>query len=143
MVEVRTCEEKVESDNDEEKRGEPKGIIEIEVAHEDDTQLACGKLAPTVKSIVVVYVIRPRATMYHLLKGLHEYLTRFAICSPLFFTCRNTNALTCRKDEFSVIIIGLDGAGKTVRVHDNEPDSNSILIIFYNTDSPREDQNHI
>ncbi|KAI9442588.1 P-loop containing nucleoside triphosphate hydrolase protein [Lactarius indigo] len=31
--------------------------------------------------------------MYHLLKGLHEYLTR--------------------KDEFSVIIIGLDGAGKT------------------------------
>lgn len=33
--------------------------------------------------------------MYHLLKGLHEYLTR--------------------KEEFSVIIIGLDGAGKTVR----------------------------
>jgi len=32
--------------------------------------------------------------MYHLLKGLHEHLTR--------------------KDEFSVIIIGLDGAGKTV-----------------------------
>ncbi|EMD33681.1 hypothetical protein CERSUDRAFT_159939 [Gelatoporia subvermispora B] len=31
--------------------------------------------------------------MYHLLKGFHEYLTR--------------------KDEFSVIIIGLDGAGKT------------------------------
>jgi len=31
--------------------------------------------------------------MYHLLKGLHEYLTR--------------------KDEFSVIIIGLDGAGKS------------------------------
>ncbi|KAI0268847.1 P-loop containing nucleoside triphosphate hydrolase protein [Gloeopeniophorella convolvens] len=31
--------------------------------------------------------------MYHLLKGLHEYLTR--------------------KDEFSVIIIGLDGVGKT------------------------------
>ncbi|KAI6109116.1 P-loop containing nucleoside triphosphate hydrolase protein [Pisolithus croceorrhizus] len=31
--------------------------------------------------------------MYHLLKGLHEYLTR--------------------KEEFSVIIIGLDGAGKT------------------------------
>ncbi len=34
--------------------------------------------------------------MYHLLKGLHEYLTR--------------------KEEFSVIIIGLDGAGKTVRI---------------------------
>jgi len=33
--------------------------------------------------------------MYHLLKGLHQYLTR--------------------KEEFSVIIIGLDGAGKTVR----------------------------
>ncbi|EIN11551.1 P-loop containing nucleoside triphosphate hydrolase protein [Punctularia strigosozonata HHB-11173 SS5] len=31
--------------------------------------------------------------MYHLLKGLHEYLTR--------------------KEEFSVIILGLDGAGKT------------------------------
>ncbi|KAL4071380.1 P-loop containing nucleoside triphosphate hydrolase protein [Scleroderma yunnanense] len=31
--------------------------------------------------------------MYHLLKGLHEYLTR--------------------KEEFSIIIIGLDGAGKT------------------------------
>ncbi|KAJ7091945.1 P-loop containing nucleoside triphosphate hydrolase protein [Mycena belliarum] len=31
--------------------------------------------------------------MYHLLKGLHEYLTR--------------------KEEFSVIIVGLDGAGKT------------------------------
>ncbi|KAJ7873925.1 P-loop containing nucleoside triphosphate hydrolase protein [Mycena olivaceomarginata] len=31
--------------------------------------------------------------MYHLLKGLHEFLTR--------------------KEEFSVIIIGLDGAGKT------------------------------
>ncbi|KLO20318.1 P-loop containing nucleoside triphosphate hydrolase protein [Schizopora paradoxa] len=31
--------------------------------------------------------------MYHLLKGLHEYLTR--------------------KDEFSVLILGLDGAGKT------------------------------
>ncbi|KAJ2926743.1 hypothetical protein H1R20_g10340, partial [Candolleomyces eurysporus] len=31
--------------------------------------------------------------MYHLLKGFHEYLTR--------------------KEEFSVIIIGLDGAGKT------------------------------
>ncbi|KAJ8508002.1 hypothetical protein ONZ45_g9681 [Pleurotus djamor] len=31
--------------------------------------------------------------MYHLLKGLHEYLTR--------------------KDEFTVLIIGLDGAGKT------------------------------
>ena len=47
-----------------------------------------------------------------------------------FLYCRNTNALTRRKDEFSVIIIGLDGAGKTVRVHDNEPDSNSILIYF-------------
>ncbi|GJE92773.1 P-loop containing nucleoside triphosphate hydrolase protein [Phanerochaete sordida] len=34
--------------------------------------------------------VRP---MYHLLKGLHEYLTR--------------------KEEFSVIILGLDGAGKT------------------------------
>ncbi|KAJ7097313.1 P-loop containing nucleoside triphosphate hydrolase protein, partial [Mycena belliarum] len=32
--------------------------------------------------------------MYHLLKGLHEYLTR--------------------KEEFSVIIVGLDGAGKTM-----------------------------
>ena len=85
MLEVRTCEEKIESDNDEEKRGEPEGIIEIEVTHEGvRTQLACGTLAPTVKPIVVVYVIRPRATMYHLLKGLHEYLTRFAICSRLF-----------------------------------------------------------
>jgi hypothetical protein len=34
--------------------------------------------------------------MYHLLKGLHEYLTT--------------------KEEFSVIIIGLDAAGKTVRI---------------------------
>lgn len=68
--------------------------------------------------------------MYHLLKGLHEYLTRFAICSHLIFACRNTNTLTFRKDEFSVIIIGLDGAGKTVRIHDNEPDSHSILIYF-------------
>jgi hypothetical protein len=34
--------------------------------------------------------------MYHLLKGLREYLTR--------------------KEQFSVIIIGLDGAGKTVRL---------------------------
>ena len=85
VLEVRTCEEKIESDNDEEKRGEPEGIIEIEVTHEGvRTQLACGTLAPTVKPIVVVYVIRPRATMYHLLKGLHEYLTRFAICSRLF-----------------------------------------------------------
>jgi ADP-ribosylation factor related protein 1 len=33
--------------------------------------------------------------MYHLLKGLHAHLTR--------------------KDEFSVLILGLDNAGKTVR----------------------------
>lgn len=35
------------------------------------------------------------SAMYHLLKGLHEHLTR--------------------KEQFSVVIIGLDGAGKTVR----------------------------
>jgi len=33
--------------------------------------------------------------MYHLLSGLYEYLTR--------------------KEEFGVLILGLDGAGKTVR----------------------------
>ena len=42
--------------------------------------------------LVLVWVF---LVMYHLLKGLHQYLTR--------------------KEEFSVIIIGLDGAGKTVR----------------------------
>ena len=54
--------------------------------------------------------------MYHLLKGLHEYLTRYDTLT-LFLTHRNTNILSYRKDEFSVIIIGLDGAGKTVRTH--------------------------
>jgi hypothetical protein len=57
-VGIRTCKEKVESNNYEEKRGEPEGIIEIEVTHEGRTQLACGTLAPTLKFIVVVYFIR-------------------------------------------------------------------------------------
>ncbi|KAJ9107599.1 hypothetical protein QFC21_001058 [Naganishia friedmannii] len=38
--------------------------------------------------------------MYHLLRGLHEYLTR--------------------KDEFSIVIIGLDNAGKTVKTLYND-----------------------
>ena len=33
MVRVRTCEEKIESDDYGEKRGEPEGIIEKEVTH--------------------------------------------------------------------------------------------------------------
>ena len=85
MVRVRTCEEKIESDDYGEKRGEPEGIIEKEVTHEEvgalyaarpyaarqrnaraDIEIHCGVCHPA------------RATMYHLLKGLHEYLTRFA-----------------------------------------------------------------
>lgn len=42
--------------------------------------------------------------MYHLLKGLHAHLTR--------------------KDEFSVLILGLDNAGKTVRFYE----LNSLLL---------------
>ena len=54
--------------------------------------------------------------MYHLLTGLHEYLTRYDKLTLFFtFTHRNVDTLPHRKDEFSVIIIGLDGAGKTVR----------------------------
>ena len=50
----------------------------------------------------------------------------------LFFACRSTNTQTFRKDEFSVIIIGLDGAGKTVRTLDRrrKPISNVLLITF-------------
>jgi ADP-ribosylation factor related protein 1 len=56
--------------------------------------------------------------MYHLLKGFHEYLTR--------------------KEEFSVIIIGLDGAGKTVRSaqHIASPSLADTLV-----DSTRENKN--
>ena len=64
MVRARTCEEKIESDDYGEKRGEPEGIIEIEVTHEEvsctqlaRTQLASGTLAPTLK-FIVVYVIQ-------------------------------------------------------------------------------------
>ena len=50
--------------------------------------------------------------MYHLLKGLHEYLTRFVHIQR---SCLDNFTLAdSRKEEFSVIIIGLDGAGKTV-----------------------------
>jgi hypothetical protein len=56
------------------------------------------------------------ATMYHLLKGLHEYLTRSESRSRLPPTRSRPHALVHRKDEFSVIIIGLDGAGKSVRM---------------------------
>ena len=53
--------------------------------------------------------------MYHLLKGLHEHLTRLILTR---FTGVYSFASKCnnRKEEFSVIIIGLDGAGKTVRL---------------------------
>jgi hypothetical protein len=47
--------------------------------------------------------------MYHLLKGLYEYLRRYV---PSFD--RAPDLILDRKEEFSVIIIGLDGAGKTV-----------------------------
>lgn len=49
--------------------------------------------------------------MYHLLKGFHEYLTRYDL---VMF--KGVHFSLFRKEEFSVIIIGLDGAGKTVRV---------------------------
>jgi ADP-ribosylation factor related protein 1 len=52
--------------------------------------------------------------MYHLLKGLHEYLTRFET-RPTPLSASILILRIHRKDEFSVIIIGLDGAGKTVR----------------------------
>lgn len=48
--------------------------------------------------------------MYHLLKGLHEYLTRQVVIPIEYMLCTNVY----RKEEFSVIIVGLDGAGKTV-----------------------------
>ena len=47
--------------------------------------------------------------MYHLLKGFHEYITR-SVVSLMRYIC----SYISRKEEFSVIIIGLDGAGKTV-----------------------------
>ena len=47
--------------------------------------------------------------MYHLLKGLHEHLTRFVFNNFLL----SLFTTVFRKEEFSVIIIGLDGAGKT------------------------------
>lgn len=55
--------------------------------------------------------------MYHLLKGLHEYLTR--------------------KEEFSVIIIGLDAAGKTVCIASRTFTSshNSVDLIGENQDA--------
>jgi len=63
--------------------------------------------------------------MYHLLSGLYEYLTR--------------------KEEFGVLILGLDGAGKTVRSSTykrlvNGP-SEGVLILF--ADTPRSDQESI
>ena len=51
-------------------------------------------------------------SMYHLLKGLHGYLTRCLLYRVLYYGEANRNY---RKEEFSVIIVGLDGAGKTVR----------------------------
>lgn len=84
MVRVRTCEEKIESDDYGEKRGEPEGIIEKEVTHEEVscTQLAvrssCQRNARADIEIHCGVCHPARATMYHLLKGLHEYLTRFA-----------------------------------------------------------------
>ena len=48
--------------------------------------------------------------MYHLLKGFHEYMTRYE-----FLFERVLSVSVLRKEEFSVIILGLDGAGKTVR----------------------------
>jgi hypothetical protein len=52
--------------------------------------------------------------MYHLLKGLHEHLTRYFY---FYFVRVDIQYVTsARKEEFSVIIIGLDGAGKTVRL---------------------------
>jgi ADP-ribosylation factor related protein 1 len=77
--------------------------------------------------------------MYHLLKGLHEYLTRYDTLT-LFLTHRNSNILLHRKDEFSVIIIGLDGAGKTVRkrtLTHNTQISYSSLASSYRLSSRR------
>jgi hypothetical protein len=51
------------------------------------------------------------SSMYHLLKGLHEHLTRCVNC----IRSREPTYRLHRKEEFSVIIVGLDGAGKTVR----------------------------
>ena len=70
--------------------------------------------------------------MYHLLKGLHEYLTR---SEPRLRLSRPSKAtlscyITHRKDEFSVIIIGLDGAGKSVRTA-TLPDSNILLSLLF------------
>ena len=70
--------------------------------------------------------------MYHLLKGLHEYLTR---SEPRLRLSRPSKAtlscyITHRKDEFSVIIIGLDGAGKSVRTA-TLPDSNTLLSLLF------------
>jgi ADP-ribosylation factor related protein 1 len=48
--------------------------------------------------------------MYHLLKGLHEYITRYLTS----FVLHKHLLINHRKEEFSVIIVGLDGAGKTV-----------------------------
>ena len=85
--------------------------------------------------------------MYHLLKGLHEYLTRSESRSRLpARSC--SHALAHRKDEFSVIIIGLDGAGKTVRMANfywpapAQTELNSRVFAGI-ADSPREDQDYV
>ena len=48
--------------------------------------------------------------MYHLLKGFYEYFTRSVRCLMSYYLL----LMCCRKEEFSVIILDLDGAGKTV-----------------------------
>ncbi|KAI0302706.1 P-loop containing nucleoside triphosphate hydrolase protein [Russula brevipes] len=92
---VHTCEEKIQRDYYDEKRWEPEGVVEVEEAHGGRWIRSAAERSPTLGSLGAQRLldIGNAATMYHLLKGLHEYLTR--------------------KDEFSVIIIGLDGAGKT------------------------------
>ena len=79
-----TGEEEVERDDYDEEGGEAIGVVVRVVPHRRRGGGGGG----------VDACLAPTYAMYHLLKGLHEHLTR--------------------KDEFSVIIIGLDGAGKTV-----------------------------
>jgi len=75
--------------------------------------------------------------MYHLLKGLHEHLTRYV---PFIVMAIAAIRLTLdpRKEEFSVIIIGLDGAGKTVRIRQQQRPDNDLLTNAPHRPSSRE-----
>ena len=88
---ARTGEEKIERDDHDEKGREPEGVVEVEEAHECTATVwqrssarleeVCAQLAANGLSLRAF--VPAHATMYHLLKGLHEYLTRSEACSHL------------------------------------------------------------